>query len=154
MKAAIYARVSTFDQEPENQLAELRRYADARGWTATAYVDKGVSGAKDKRPALDQLVADARRRRFDVLVVWRLDRLGRNLRHLILLLDELNAVGVAFVSLGEGSTPRRLPAGCSCTSSARIAEFERPHSGARPGRPGTGPGAGAHAGSPAYARRS
>jgi DNA invertase Pin-like site-specific DNA recombinase len=128
MKAAIYARVSTFDQEPENQLAELRRYADyadARGGTATAYVDKGVSGAKDKRPALDQLVADARRRRFDVLVVWRLDRLGRNLRHLILLLDELNAVGVAFVSLGEGSTPRRLPAGCSCTSSARIAEFER-----------------------------
>jgi hypothetical protein len=92
MKAAIYARVSTFDQEPENQLAELRRYADyadARGWTATAYVDKGVSGAKDKRPALDQLVADARRRRFDVWVVWRLDRLGRNLRHLILLLDEL-----------------------------------------------------------------
>jgi DNA invertase Pin-like site-specific DNA recombinase len=55
MKAAIYARVSTFDQEPENQLAELRRYVDARGWSATAYVDKGVSGAKDKRPALDGL---------------------------------------------------------------------------------------------------
>jgi Resolvase, N terminal domain len=102
MKAAIYARVSTFDQEPENQLAELRRYVDARGWPATAYVDKGVSGAKDKRPALDDLVRDARRRRFDVLVVWRLDRLGRNLRHLILLLDELTAVGIAFVSLGEG----------------------------------------------------
>jgi DNA invertase Pin-like site-specific DNA recombinase len=59
MKAAIYARVSTFDQEPENQLAELRRYAAARGWPATAYVDKGVSGAKDKRPALNALVADA-----------------------------------------------------------------------------------------------
>jgi DNA invertase Pin-like site-specific DNA recombinase len=102
MKAAIYARVSTFDQEPENQLAELRRYGDARGWPATAYVDKGVSGAKDKRPALDALVADARRRRFDVLVVWRLDRLGRNLQHLILLLDELTAVGVAFVSLEFG----------------------------------------------------
>jgi DNA invertase Pin-like site-specific DNA recombinase len=102
MKAAIYARVSTFDQEPENQLAELRRYVDARGWPAATYVDKGVSGAKDKRPALDALVADARRRRFDVLAVWRLDRLGRNLRHLILLLDELHAVGVAFVSLGEG----------------------------------------------------
>jgi DNA invertase Pin-like site-specific DNA recombinase len=71
MKAAIYARVSTFDQEPENQLAELRRYVDARGWPATAYVDKGVSGAKDRRPALDAHVADARRRRFDVLVVWR-----------------------------------------------------------------------------------
>ena len=56
MKAAIYARVSTFDQEPENQLAELRRYVEARGWTATQYVDRGVSGAKDRRPALDDLV--------------------------------------------------------------------------------------------------
>jgi hypothetical protein len=80
MKAAIYARVSTFDQVPENQLAELRRYVDAREWTATAYVDKGVSGAKDNGRALDQLAADARRRRFYVLVVWRLDCLGRNLR--------------------------------------------------------------------------
>ena len=125
MKAAIYARVSTFDQEPENQLAELRRYADARGWTATAYVDKGVSGAKDRRPALDQLVADARRRRFDVLVVWRLDRLGRNLRHLILLLDELNAVGVAFVSLGEG-IDTATPAGrLQLHILGAIAEFER-----------------------------
>jgi DNA invertase Pin-like site-specific DNA recombinase len=87
MKAAIYARVSTFDQEPENQLAELRRYAVARGWTAAEYVDRGVSGAKDRRPALDELVKAAKRRRFDVLVCWRLDRLGRNLRHLILLLD-------------------------------------------------------------------
>lgn len=125
MKATIYARVSTFDHEPENQLAELRRYADARGWTATAYVDKGVSGAKDKRPALDQLVADARRRRFDVLVVWRLHRLGRNLRHLILLPDELNAVGVAFVSLGEG-IDTATPAGrLQLHILGAIAEFER-----------------------------
>jgi DNA invertase Pin-like site-specific DNA recombinase len=68
MRAAIYARVSTLDQEPENQLAELRRFVEVRGWTATEYVDKGVSGAKDRRPALDQLVKDAKRRRFDVLV--------------------------------------------------------------------------------------
>ena len=88
-RAAIYARVSTFDQEPENQLAELRRYVEARGWTATEYVDRGVSGSKDRRPALDELVTDARRRRFDALIYWRLDRLGRNLRHLITLLDEL-----------------------------------------------------------------
>jgi DNA invertase Pin-like site-specific DNA recombinase len=99
MRAAIYARVSTFDQEPENQLQELRRYVEARGWSAKEYVDRAVSGAKDRRPALDELVKDARRRRFDVLGCWRLDRLGRNLRHLILLLDELQAVGVAFVSL-------------------------------------------------------
>ena len=100
MKAAIYARVSTIDQEPENQLQELRRYVEARGWTAVEYVDKGVSGAKERRPALDQLLTDAKRRRFDVLVCWRLDRLGRNLKHLITLLEELQALGVAFVSLG------------------------------------------------------
>ena len=125
MKAAIYARVSTLDQEPENQLAELRRYVDARGWPAVSYVDKGVSGSKDKRPALDQLVADARRRRFDVLVVWRLDRLGRNLRHLIVLLDELTAVGVAFVSLGEG-IDSATPAGrLQLHILGAIAKFER-----------------------------
>jgi DNA invertase Pin-like site-specific DNA recombinase len=61
VKAAIYARVSTFDQEPENQLQELRRYIEARGWTAVEYVDKGISGAKDRRPALDRLIADAPR---------------------------------------------------------------------------------------------
>src|ERR1043166_932283 len=102
MKAAIYARVSTLDQEPENQLQELRRYVDARGWTGVEYVDKGMSGSKDKRPALDQLLADAKRRKFDVLVCWRLDRLGRSLKHLITLLEELQSIGVAFVSLGEG----------------------------------------------------
>ncbi len=102
MRAAIYARVSTVDQEPENQLQELGRYVQARGWTAQEYVDRGVSGAKDRRPALDALLTDARRRRFDALVCWRLDRLGRNLRHLITLLDDLQALGVAFVSLAEG----------------------------------------------------
>ncbi len=71
MRAAIYARVSTLDQEPENQLAELRRYVQARTWSAREYVDRGISGAKDRRPALDQLVHDAKRRRFDCLVVWR-----------------------------------------------------------------------------------
>ena len=76
-RAAIYARVSTLDQEPENQLAELRRYVLARGWTATEYVDHGVSGAKEKRPALDTLVKDAKRRKVDVLVCWRLGRSAR-----------------------------------------------------------------------------
>src|SRR5579864_6728462 len=99
MTAAIYARVSTFDQEPENQLQELRRYVEARGWSGTEYVDKGVSGAKDRRPALDQLLADAKRRLFDVVVCWRLDRLGRNLRHLVTLIDDLNAFGVGFASV-------------------------------------------------------
>jgi DNA invertase Pin-like site-specific DNA recombinase len=102
MRAALYARVSTLDQEPENQLQELRRYVEARGWTAQEYVDHGVSRAKEKRPALDELIRDAKRRRFDVVVCWRLDRLGRNLKHLITLLEELQGLGVAFVSLAEG----------------------------------------------------
>ncbi len=95
MRAAIYARVSTFDQEPENQLQELRRYSEARGWTSVEFVDRGVSGAKGRRPALDQMLSDAKRRKFDVVVCWRLDRLGRNLKHLVTLLDELQASGVA-----------------------------------------------------------
>ena len=125
MRAAIYARVSTVDQEPENQLQELRRYVQARGWTAVEYVDRGVSGAKDRRPALDALVTGARRRRFDVLVCWRLDRLGRNLKHLITLLDELQALGVAFVSLADG-IDATTPAGkLQMHILGAIAEFER-----------------------------
>jgi DNA invertase Pin-like site-specific DNA recombinase len=125
MKAAIYARVSTIDQEPENQLQELRRYVAARGWSAVEHVDHGVSGATERRPALDRLLADARRRRFDVLVCWRLDRLGRNLKHLITLLDELQALGVAFVSLAEG-IDATTPAGkLQMHILGAIAEFER-----------------------------
>ncbi len=125
MKAAIYARVSTFDQEPENQLQELRRYVEARGLTAAEYVDRGISGSKDRRPALDQLLADARRRRFDALVCWRLDRLGRNLKHLITLLEELPALGIAFVSLAEG-IDATTPAGrLQMHVLGAIAEFER-----------------------------
>ena len=124
-RAAIYARVSTLDQEPENQLAELRRYVAARGWTGAEFVDRGVSGAKDRRPALDRLIRDARRRRFDVLVCWRLDRLGRSLKHLVTLLDELQALGVAFVSLQEG-IDATTPAGkLQMHILAAIAEFER-----------------------------
>ena len=125
MRAAIYARVSTLDQEPENQLQELRRYLDARGWTAVEYVDKGVSGAKDRRPALDELVRDAKRRRFDVLVCWRLDRLGRNLKHLITLLEELQSLGVAFVSLAEGIDATTAAGKLQMHILGAIAEFER-----------------------------
>src|SRR5213592_453249 len=126
MRDALYARISTLDQEPENQLQALRRYVAARGWArGLAYVDRGVSGAKDKRPALDTLLGDARRRRFDVLVCWRLDRLGRNLRHLILLLDELQALGIGFITLGEG-IDTTTPAGrLQLHVLSAISQFER-----------------------------
>lgn len=125
MTAAVYARVSTVDQEPENQLAEIRRYVAARGWTAVEFVDRGVSGAKDRRPALDAMLQAARRRKVDVIVCWRLDRLGRNLRHLVTLLEELTTLGVAFVSLNEG-IDATTPAGrLQMAVLGAIAEFER-----------------------------
>lgn len=124
-RAAIYARVSTMDQTCENQLLELRRYCEARGWPTTEYVDTGISGAKDRRPALDQLMTDARQRRIDAVVVWRLDRFGRNLRHLITAIEDLTAAGIAFVSMGESidtTTPTgRLMLGIM----GSFAEFER-----------------------------
>src|SRR5688572_19586799 len=99
IQVGMYARVSTsVGQSCENQLIELRRYCELRGWSVfKEYVDEGVSGAKDRRPALDQLVADAKRRRFDVLVCWSLDRLGRSLKHLVVLLDDLHALGVGLI---------------------------------------------------------
>jgi DNA invertase Pin-like site-specific DNA recombinase len=126
MRVATYLRVSTLDQEPENQRRELLAYLEARGWTLTReYCDHGISGAKERRPALDALQQDARRRRFDVLVCWRLDRLGRNLKHLVTLLDELQALGIAFVSLGEG-IDCTTPAGkLQLHILAALAEFER-----------------------------
>src|SRR5688572_25680712 len=124
-RVAIYARVSTHEQTSENQLIELRRYVAARGWEAVEYVDDGISGSKDRRPALDQLTTDVRRHKVEAVVCWRLDRLGRNLRHLVLLLDEWQARGIAFVTLGEGidtsTAAGRLVAGVL----GAIAEFER-----------------------------
>ena len=125
LRAAIYARVSTHDQEVENQLDELRKYVESRGWEAREYVDEGVSGTAEQRPALDKLLRDAKRRRFDVLVCWRLDRLGRSLKHLITLLDDLQALGVAFVSLAEG-IDATTPAGkLQMHILGAISEFER-----------------------------
>lgn len=125
MRAALYARVSTADQTCVNQLLELRRYVAARGWQATEFVDTGVSGSKDRRPALDQLALAIKRHQVDAVVCWRLDRLGRNLRHLVLFLDDLQARGIAFVTLGEGidtsTAAGRLVAGVL----GSIAEFER-----------------------------
>src|SRR4051794_14513792 len=79
MRAAIYTRVSTLDQHTENQIPDLQRFAEARGWTIVqTFTDHGISGSKEKRPGLDAMRVAARRRDFDALIVWRLDRLGRS----------------------------------------------------------------------------
>ncbi len=104
LRVGIYGRISTLDkgQDVELQLGPLREYASARGWIVhREYVDRGISGAKAQRPALDDLLQAARRRELDVILVWKLDRFARSLRHLILTLGELEALGVAFVSLTE-----------------------------------------------------
>jgi DNA invertase Pin-like site-specific DNA recombinase len=114
------------DLEALIEVQELRRYAEARGWAAgREYVDRDISGAKDRRPALDQLLTDARRRRLDVVVCWRLDRLGRNLKHLITLLEELQALGVKFVSLAEGIDVTTPAGKLQMHILGAIAEFER-----------------------------
>lgn len=101
-RAALYMRVSTVDQHPENQLNELRHFAKQRGCQiAEEYTDHGVSGTKARRPALDKMLKDTHRRRFDVVVVWACDRLARSTKHFLQVLDELNELGVKFLSQRE-----------------------------------------------------
>ena len=109
-RVAIYARVSTLhSQNPEMQLAELREYATRRGWEVTAeYLDLGVSGSRESRPELNRMLAAAHARAFDAVVCWKLDRLGRSLKHLVTTIEDLSAYGVAFISLRDNldlSTP-------------------------------------------------
>ncbi len=126
-RAAIYARVSTHNgQNPEMQLNEVRAYCERRQWAiAGEYVDTGISGSKEHRPALDRLLVDCRRRRVDAVVVYRYDRFARSVRQLVNALEEFRSLGIDFVSLHEGvdtSTPNgRLVFGIF----ASIAEFER-----------------------------
>jgi len=102
MRVGLYARVSTHGQHPEMQLSELREYAARRGWKVVAeFVDEGVSGSKESRPELNRLMADAHRRKFEVVLCWKIDRFGRSLKHLVNALADLDAYGVAFISLRD-----------------------------------------------------
>jgi DNA invertase Pin-like site-specific DNA recombinase len=100
-RAALYMRVSTVDQHPETQLLDLRQMASRRGYEiAQEYTDK-ISGTKAKRPGLDTMMADARRGRFDVVLVWASDRIARSVKHFLDVLDELNRLKIEYVSFRE-----------------------------------------------------
>lgn len=103
VRAALYARVSTtgHGQDTGLQLDELRQVAAQRSWATSEFVDEGVSGSKDRRPALDRLMADARAGKLDIVAVWRFDRFARDTRHLLTAMDEFRQLGVHFVSLRE-----------------------------------------------------
>jgi DNA invertase Pin-like site-specific DNA recombinase len=124
-KAAIYIMVSTTDQETGLQENELREFADRRGWEYQIFTDRGQSGAKDSRPALNQLLQQLRRKKFDVLCVGALDRLARSLRQLLTISEECKALGVDLVSLKQ-AIDTRLPAGrLTFQVLGAVAEFER-----------------------------
>jgi DNA invertase Pin-like site-specific DNA recombinase len=128
MRAAVYARVSTTNhgQDPGVQLREFSDYAERRGWTvAGEYVDVGISGAKDRRPELDRLMADAHRRKFDVVVVWKFDRFARSVSHLLRALENFQALGIEFVSLTEGVDTSTPTGKMVFTVLGAVAELER-----------------------------
>jgi len=127
-RVALYARVSTLNghQDPEMQLSELREYAGRRGLTIhEEYVDHGVSGSKESRPALNRMMIDARRRKFDAVLVWKIDRLGRSLKHLIVTLADLNDLGVAFISLRDNLDLSTASGRLMFQIIGAMAEFER-----------------------------
>src|SRR5262249_52440104 len=127
-RVALYARVSTLDkgQSPDMQLRELREYAGHRGWALSAeYVDSGISGAKESRPELNRLMADAHKRKFDTVCVWKFDRFARSVSHLLRALETFKALGVEFVSYSE-QLDTSTPAGKMVfTVLGAVAELER-----------------------------
>jgi DNA invertase Pin-like site-specific DNA recombinase len=126
-RAAVYARVSTLNngQSPEMQLRELAEYCSRRGWTVTEYVDLGISGAKEKRPELDRMMADAHHRRFDAIVVWKFDRFARSVSHLLRALETFQVLGIEFVSLSEQLDTSTPTGKMVFTVLAAVAELER-----------------------------
>jgi DNA invertase Pin-like site-specific DNA recombinase len=109
----------------ENQLLELRRYCDARGWTIHAEYTDEMSGAKDRRPGLERLLLDARRARFHLVVCWALDRIGRDLKHLLAVLEDLQWLNIPFVSLKEGLDLGSASGRLQLAILAALSQFER-----------------------------
>jgi len=125
-RAAIYARISTLRQDEGMQMSDLRELAKRHKWEiVTEYIDRGVSGSKESRAELNKLMADAKRRKFDVVMVWKFDRFARSLKHLITALAEFDHLGIDFVSHQE-AVDTSTPAGKALFSMiAVMAEFER-----------------------------
>lgn len=128
MRVAIYGRVSTSNhgQDIGLQTRELRQFCEARGWQlAGEYLDEGISGAKDSRPELNRLMADASRRRFDAIIVWKFDRFARSVSHLLRALETFNSLGIAFVSLSEQIDTTTPTGKMIFTVLGAVAELER-----------------------------
>jgi DNA invertase Pin-like site-specific DNA recombinase len=127
-RAVLYARVSTLNhgQDTEVQAREIREYCQRRGWPLVCeYVDAGISGAKERRPQLDRLIADAHKRKFEVIVVWKFDRFARSVSHLLRALENFRALGVEFVSLSEQIDTSTPTGKMIFTVLGAVAELER-----------------------------
>ncbi len=125
-RVSIYARVSTLDQSTDSQLLDLRRYVAERQWNNFhEFCDKGISGTKGSRPALDELMDAARKRRFDTVLVWRFDRFARSTKHLILALEEFRNLGVGFVSFQENIDTSSPLGSAIFTIISAVAQLER-----------------------------
>ncbi len=123
---AVYARVSTSDQSTESQLLDLRHYVEDRGWKVyREYVDNGISGTKESRPELDRLMDDAKKRKFDIVLVWRFDRFARSTRHLINALEEFRSLGIDFVSYQENIDTSSPLGSAIFTIISAVAQLER-----------------------------
>src|SRR5258707_9485833 len=126
MRIALYARVSTKDQSCELHLRDLRTYCAARGFEPPReYIDVGQSGAKEFRPELNKLMEDARKRRFDAIVVWRFDRFARSTKHLLLALEEFRSLGIQFISYQENIDTSSPLGQALFTIISAVAQLER-----------------------------
>lgn len=126
LRAARYLRVSKAEQDPALQDDETAELIAKRGWKVVeTYTDHGVSGTREKRPALDRLLQDARRRRVDVIVVWKADRLFRSLKAMVTTLDEWSALGIGFVSATEVFDSTTPQGKLLLHLTSAFAEFER-----------------------------
>lgn len=124
-RAVLYMRVSTIDQHPETQLQDLRRMAEQRGYEIVREYTDRISGAKPKRPGLDELLHDARKHRFDVVLVWAFDRIARSTRHFLEVLDELNHLNIEFISFRENVDTGGALGRAMVVIIGAIAELER-----------------------------